>query len=243
MVEKRVLWSQDEIIVACALVVRNGWRGLRTTDKRVVDLSELLRSSALARDGVLVGEKFRDRNGVQRKTFDLATRHWDYKGKRTKGGKLDDRVVEDFRADSEGMLAVADEIRRAMQSREPFGWFSEDTDAGLFDAREGRALFARHMRRERNGSLRRRKLAQVRVAGSPTACEVCDFDFGVTYGHRGVDYIEVHHVLPLHVSGETTTRIDDLALLCANCHRMIHRGDPWLTPNQLRDLVLRVAAK
>jgi hypothetical protein len=53
---------------------------------------------------------------------------------------------------------------------------------------------------------------------------------------------ECHHVVPLHVSGATTTKLADLAILCANCHRMIHRGDPWLTPDELRDLVRTVDA-
>lgn len=39
----QVLWSQDEVIVACALVVRNGWLGLRVNDGRVVEMSALLR--------------------------------------------------------------------------------------------------------------------------------------------------------------------------------------------------------
>jgi 5-methylcytosine-specific restriction enzyme A len=29
----------------------------------------------------------------------------------------------------------------------------------------------------------------------------------------------------------------DLALLCSNCHRMIHRSKQWLTPDQLQKLV------
>ena len=53
------------------------------------------------------------------------------------------------------------------------------------------------------------------------------------YGSRGKDYVEVHHLTPLHVSGETTTKPSDLAILCANCHRMVHRA-PWTTPEELR---------
>jgi 5-methylcytosine-specific restriction enzyme A len=35
-------------------------------------------------------------------------------------------------------------------------------------------------------------------------------------------------------AGERRNRIDDLALICANCHRMIHRVAPWLSPDELR---------
>lgn len=63
------------------------------------------------------------------------------------------------------------------------------------------------------------------------------FDFGRFYGPHGFDYIEVHHHTPLHVTGETETKLADLALLCSNCHRMIHRAKKWLTVEELRELV------
>jgi 5-methylcytosine-specific restriction protein A len=69
------------------------------------------------------------------------------------------------------------------------------------------------------------------------ACEACGFDFARTYGERGHGYIECHHVEPLHVGGEGPRTIHDLALVCSNCHRMIHAELPWLTPAQLRDII------
>ena len=58
-----------------------------------------------------------------------------------------------------------------------------------------------------------------------TKCMVCKFDFHATYGAHGLNFIEVHHIKPLHsLDGES--EIDyrtDMAVLCANCHRMIHR--------------------
>jgi 5-methylcytosine-specific restriction protein A len=42
---------------------------------------------------------------------------------------------------------------------------------------------------------------------------------------------------PLHETGERPRTIDDLALLCSNCHRMTHRKPPWPTPSQLRDIM------
>lgn len=56
-------------------------------------------------------------------------------------------------------------------------------------------------------------------------CAVCDWDFGSIYGEWGEGFAEVHHLDPL---GETpgereTDPKSDLAVLCANCHRMVHR--------------------
>ena len=57
-------------------------------------------------------------------------------------------------------------------------------------------------------------------------CQVCDFDFELTYGKWGKEFAEVHHIKPLSelngVKYETDPRTD-LAVLCSNCHRMIHR--------------------
>ncbi|MDN5896921.1 MAG: HNH endonuclease, partial [Nocardioides sp.] len=78
--------------------------------------------------------------------------------------------------------------------------------------------------------------------GLPISCEVCAFDFGATYGALGEGYVEVHHRLPLHASGPVKTRLEDLALLCSNCHRMIHRARPWLTPEGLGAVVRRQQA-
>ena len=75
------------------------------------------------------------------------------------------------------------------------------------------------------------------LASATLACEVCGFDFESIYGDRGRDYIECHHRTPLHVTGTTKNKLDDLALICSNCHRMIHRTKTWLLPDQLKQIV------
>jgi 5-methylcytosine-specific restriction enzyme A len=68
------------------------------------------------------------------------------------------------------------------------------------------------------------------------ACEACGFDFKDAYGDRGDGFIEAHHAMPLHtLLPGTKTRLVDLHLLCANCHRMVHSRRPWLTLDQLRN--------
>ncbi|WP_280502149.1 HNH endonuclease [Nocardia farcinica] len=95
----------------------------------------------------------------------------------------------------------------------------------------------RHFRRERDRKLRRKKIEQFRAIHSRLFCEVCGFDFEDVYGAHGSGYIECHHVVPLHVSGETTTKLSDLVLLCSNCHRMIHYRPRWLTPQELSGML------
>jgi hypothetical protein len=45
----------------------------------------------------------------------------------------------------------------------------------------------------------------------------------------GEDFIECHHTLALsELQEKRPARIDEIALVCSNCHRMIHRRRPWL---------------
>ena len=75
-------------------------------------------------------------------------------------------------------------------------------------------------------------------------CTVCNFDFGKKYGVHGRGFIEAHHTSPIHakdVRGEQVRLSDALskiALVCSNCHRMIHRKSrKMLTIPALRKLV------
>ncbi|MFJ5835078.1 HNH endonuclease [Streptomyces sp. NPDC093089] len=232
-------WARDEIILACQLVMDNGWKGLDAQDAKVVELSGLLQLLPIHAEADR-NEKFRNPNGVARKTFDIATRYPEYRGKPTNGGALDVAVLMDFLSRPDEMTRVARLIRQGiavgeLQSLAP-------TDDEVFDdysAPEGRLLMRRHQAHERNGSLRKKKIASVTQRGGQLACEACGFDFEEVYGDRGAGYIECHHVVPLHEAGEGRTKLSDLALICANCHRMIHRRAPWPTPEELRASIER----
>jgi len=68
-------------------------------------------------------------------------------------------------------------------------------------------------------------------------CYVCDFDFGATYGDIAKGFIHVHHLTPLSEIGKTyeVDPIKDLRPVCPNCHSMLHRQNPPLTLEALRD--------
>lgn len=228
-------WTYEEVVLAADLVAQNNWQGARAADPRVTALSNLLRAAPIhpTEDR---SEKFRSPGSVRRKTVDIATQHPDYQGKPTRGGQHDSEVLLAFLREPERMRTLAAALRDQITAL-PADPVVHDTDMEELTAHEGRALAGTHLRRERNPKLRTAKLAAVRAQGRRIACEVCGFDFAATYGQVGEGYIEVHHVLPLHASGPVLTRLDDLALLCANCHRMIHRARPWLTPHDLRIVV------
>jgi 5-methylcytosine-specific restriction enzyme A len=231
-------WAWDELVLVCALVADNDWRGLRVGDHRVAEASELLRQLPIHAPDVR-GARFRSPASVQRKTFDLATRHPSYRGKPTHGGSLDREVLALFLDQPDRMLVVAERIRHVSASgllrSMPTTSDAEMDESG---AEEGRLLVRLHLSRERDRGLRNRKIESVRRRrGGRLACEVCEFDYEARYGERGAGYIECHHVVPLHLAGAGKTKLADLALVCANCHRMIHRRSPWLAPADLRQLI------
>jgi 5-methylcytosine-specific restriction protein A len=71
-------------------------------------------------------------------------------------------------------------------------------------------------------------------------CLACGFDFKKVYGALGNDFIIVHHVVPVSQIGPdyVINPSEDLVTLCANCHAMIHREDPPLSLEQLRNKVI-----
>tara|TARA_B100000809_G_scaffold238290_1_gene258899 strand:- start:289 stop:1275 length:987 start_codon:yes stop_codon:yes gene_type:complete len=79
-----------------------------------------------------------------------------------------------------------------------------------------------HKRYERKNSSAIKKLKE-KLNYPP--CVICGLNFEEEYG---VQYIEAHHIVPfseMKKKGLTSRKISekDIAMLCANCHRMIHK--------------------
>lgn len=104
---------------------------------------------------------------------------------------------------------------------------------------EGKRIYAIHVSYERDPELVRVKKNLVMGQEGRLCCEACGFDFAEAYGHLGDGFIECHHKVPVskRLPEGLTTELDDLALLCSNCHRMIHRCEPMLSVEQLKELL------
>lgn len=112
-----------------------------------------------------------------------------------------------------------------------------DGEDALEGSEEGALSFGWHRRRERSAAVS--KTAKL-LRGD--RCEACDLRFEDVYGDIGEGYIEAHHVVPLAERGRAITNPkDDLRVLCANCHRMIHawmrKRDALVTVEELRDRI------
>ena len=110
----------------------------------------------------------------------------------------------------------------------------EDEDDSEFYA-EGRAYYALHRKLERNPKIAKKvKNKRLKEQGD-LCCDVCGFSFHKRYGAIGIGFIEAHHTLPVaSLKGRRSTKLADMALVCSNCHRMLHRSTPLLSIADLR---------
>ena len=112
-----------------------------------------------------------------------------------------------------------------------------ELDYSAYEGRRTKSESA-HYRYERDPKLRRLKIKEFLTKYGSIHCEICSFNFEVRYGERGREYIECHHTIPVtEMKGKHLTHISELILLCSNCHRMIHRKKPWLSPDELREIL------
>jgi hypothetical protein len=113
---------------------------------------------------------------------------------------------------------------------------AEEDDEGAFV--EGRERYRIHRTKERDPRIVRLVKARRLAEEGCFVCDVCGFNFERTYGERGRGFVEAHHTVPLsELEEETITREQDIALVCSNCHRMLHRGKPLLSVAELQSIV------
>jgi 5-methylcytosine-specific restriction endonuclease McrA len=101
--------------------------------------------------------------------------------------------------------------------------------------------YAEGMRKQREAYFfaRNPRLAADAKAHHGSCCQACGFDFASRYGALGAGYAECHHLSPLSERPENgwtvelRTKLEDVAVLCANCHRMVHRRRPALSLDEL----------
>ncbi|SDH03668.1 HNH endonuclease [Desulfosporosinus hippei] len=116
----------------------------------------------------------------------------------------------------------------------------EDLDPECKDEySEGKEYYRLHRMRERkSGVVKQAKKLFIKKHGR-LFCEVCSADFPKIYGDRGNNFIEGHHrKLVSEMKEGDKTKIEDIAMLCSNCHRMIHKK-PIISVEDLAKVVRR----
>jgi hypothetical protein len=103
----------------------------------------------------------------------------------------------------------------------------------FFEANEGDKYSSERDFRRRNG-----KLIALKKANSNYQCEVCDMKYKSKYGTIGKRFIIAHHCETIGGrSRSTPTTLEDIALVCSNCHDMLHRKNPPYGIEELRAMI------
>jgi 5-methylcytosine-specific restriction protein A len=219
-------WTWDEHVLALELYITNREHLPGKTHPKVLALSDLLNRLG-ERKGLRNTSTFRNANGVSMKIQNF--KRWDplYQDQGLsglKGGSGGEQPVwAKYSADPAELTVAASVIRLAIEDLEVDLIRLDDEDE---DAEEGALKLRVHYARERIPKLAAKKKAQVLERHGALRCEVCAFDFRAVYGALGNGYIEAHHTRPVaKLTAGERTKVSDLALVCANCHRMLHRQD------------------
>lgn len=187
--------------------------------------------------GTVAATTLRNANGVYMKLMNLRSLDPQFlaqgKSGLGAGGKLEKNVWDQFYGRTSQLSAEANEIRTAIEKADE-RFVAKLPSVETYVGEEGGFTIRLHKRYERDRKLIALKKAEAQKA-STLRCEVCNFDFHEAYGELGSGFIEVHHTKPVHqMKASGKTLLSDLALLCANCHRMAHRKRTPLTLAELR---------
>lgn len=104
---------------------------------------------------------------------------------------------------------------------------------------EGAIIERIHLSRERNSKVIEIAKQSFKQKHGKLFCEICGFDFQEKYGEIGEDYIEGHHIIAVsNMKPNHVTKPEEIAMVCANCHRVLHRKRPWLPIERLKELII-----
>jgi len=155
------------------------------------------------------------------------------------------REIIAYLADAARLITYSGNLR----SRKPVRLTSEGTDLGVFEPDqttpvgttvrperleyiEGQLFEEQRQSRRRNPSLRPAALEHYGYK-----CAVCNRSFD-PLGEFSSRPLDVHHFVPLqHTPNARATTIDDVVIVCATCHRLIHAKDPPLTVAEAQSLL------
>ncbi len=211
-------WSRDETILALNLYFELGGAVPSAASPAVQELSGFLRQlpdhlPTKRRDS------FRNPDGV---AFKLQNLRAVATGKGLQNASATDRAVwAELGADPQRVSKLARLIRDNTDLWKPPPTVEDEADGEEFA--EGRVATRLHRLRERDAKVRRHLLASRRRLGQ-VRCDMCEEPSPCVRSDLEDAAFETHHLLPLASGAERLTRLADVALLCATCHRVLHRA-------------------
>jgi len=219
-------WTRDETILALDLYFHMAGKVPSAEDSKVRELSNFLRNIPY-HEKAAKQPSFRNPDGV---AFKLQNIRQVATGKGLGNvSKTDREVWAELGSTPAEVKRLATLIRASFTYTKRLDVFPDIEE----EFTEGKLVTATHIHRERSPSLRA-KLLSKRHAENALRCDMCGSPPMSSNIELQDAQFEAHHIIPLAVSvGERSTRLSDLALLCATCHRLLHRAiaieKRWLT--------------
>lgn len=234
-------WHRDEVILALDLYHSIEAREMDSKNPKIIEVSELLNKLPIHTER-FDNIKFRNPNGVSMKLNNFKAIDPDYVGKgMDRYSKLDEEVFFEFQNNVIGLNKIAEQIKNTISDSEltkNLYRIGDDEEDEKLRVKEGKVIYKLHKHRERNPKLNKKKKDWYLKKYGKLDCEVCGFDFYEIYGELGKGFMECHHKTPLsQMEGESITTLNDLALVCANCHRMLHRELDTLSVAELKKMM------
>lgn len=225
-------WTRDEIILALNIYFKVNVNNLSVHEDTIIQLSELL-NKLNAYDNNQKTNTYRNPSGVHMKLMNFYSIEYPGKGLKN-ASRLDKEIYYEFCNRKEHLESIANKITETINSNKNFYFSFEDEGFP-----EGSTLEKMHKSKERNPKAVRKKKEFAFNKYGYLQCEVCGFIYKDVYGELGDGYIECHHNVPLaEIDIQHETKISELSLVCANCHRMLHRKRPAITIEELKKIVV-----
>lgn len=207
--------TRDETILALDLLLRCNMSVPGDGDARVIGLSDYLRSLPI-HPAEKKRPSFRNPDGV---SFKLQNLRAVATGKGLQNVSVMDKAVwAELGTQPKLVTQLAAQIKAQSSALSKMPNV-EEADEVFW---EGRTATALHKKRERSRSVRNSLLSARKKKGA-LKCDACGCMSSAPSGVEDAIF-EAHHLTPLADTGPTHTRVSDMALVCANCHRVWHRA-------------------
>lgn len=238
---KNPKWHRDELILTLNLYFELESNNFISSNPQIIKLSKLLNKLPIYSNEIRKTD-FRNSNGVAMKLSNFTAIDPNNKSKGlTRYSQLDKKTFFEFSNNINELKRIASIILESINDKEIINKLydiEEEQDNYVNEALEGELVYRLHKARERDNRLSESKKKLTLKKTGKLKCEVCEFDFHEVYGELGKGFIECHHTKQLS-SYETQqkTQLNDLALVCSNCHRMLHRNKTDMSIQTLKKIL------
>ncbi len=233
-------WTKDETLLALNFYFKHRPNFPSLNSTAFKELSEYLRKIQMEIVGNKDTSTLRNVNGMKMKMGNFLHLDKEYPNKKglTGASKLDQKLFKEFFDNQDELSEIVKQIKNDLNVPVLYPFDIDDIDNENYEAYEGKQQTKEHRYRERDKRIIKLKKEKAFKENTELICEGCAFDFSKVYGARGEGFIECHHIRAVSdISNDEPTKLEDLALLCSNCHRIIHRTKPWLTIEQLKQII------